>query len=97
MGSEWHDVGLFRDRLCQQPGVTCPGRTPSPLSQALAAAADSGMIFGGGPAGGRTSGAPAVNRILLRSPSQVQSKFKHAADFGVRGNYSKANAAGFAR
>lgn len=40
-------------------------------------------------------GAPDVSQILMRSPGQLQSKFKHAGDFGVTGNYSKANAANF--
>ncbi len=31
--------------------------------------------------------------VLLNSSKQLQSKFKHAGDFGVTGNYSKANAA----
>lgn len=33
--------------------------------------------------------------ILLNSSKQLQKKFNHAADFGVTGNYSKANAAKF--
>lgn len=36
-----------------------------------------------------------VSQILLRSPRSLQAKFKHAGDFGVAGNYSKANAAEF--
>lgn len=32
----------------------------------------------------------ATSQILLRSPKQLQSKFKHASDFGVAGNYRKA-------
>lgn len=40
-------------------------------------------------------GAPGVSQVLLRSSGQLQSKFKHAADLGVPGNYSKANAARF--
>ena len=35
------------------------------------------------------------SQILLRTPKQLQAKFKHAADFGITGNYSKANAARF--
>jgi hypothetical protein len=35
------------------------------------------------------------NRILLSTSKQLQAKFKHAANFGVAGNYSKANAAKF--
>jgi len=37
----------------------------------------------------------ATSDVLLNSSKQLQSKFKHAADFGVTGNYSKANAAKF--
>lgn len=35
------------------------------------------------------------SQILLRSPRTQRSKFKHAGDFGVAGNYSKADAAEF--
>lgn len=38
---------------------------------------------------------PATSDVLLNSSKQLQSKFKHAGDFGVTGNYSKANAANF--
>ena len=38
---------------------------------------------------------PATSDVLLNSSKQLQSKFKHAGDFGVTGNYSKANAAKF--
>lgn len=31
--------------------------------------------------------------MLLNSSKQLQKKFRHAADFGVTGNYNKANAA----
>ena len=34
---------------------------------------------------------------LVYSSKQLQAKFKHAADFGVAGNYSKANATNFSR
>jgi Colicin D len=37
----------------------------------------------------------AVNRTISFSERQVQRKFKHAADFGITGNYSRANAAKF--
>lgn len=37
----------------------------------------------------------ATSKILLRDPRQLQSKFKHASDFGVTGNYSRANAVRF--
>jgi len=35
------------------------------------------------------------SKVLLNTSRQLQAKFKHAADFGVSGNYSKANAAKF--
>ena len=33
--------------------------------------------------------------VLSNSSRQLQAKFKHAADFGVNGNYSKPNAGEF--
>ena len=36
-----------------------------------------------------------VTQLLLVSPKSLQAKFKHAADFGISGNYSIANAAKF--
>ncbi len=36
-----------------------------------------------------------VNSVLINSSKQLQAKFKHASDFGVLGNYSKANAGRF--
>ncbi len=39
----------------------------------------------------------ASSRILGNSAEQLQRKFKHAGDFGVIGNYSRANAAEFSR
>lgn len=38
-----------------------------------------------------------AQRGLQFSARQLQSKFKHAADFGVRGNYNPANAQAFQR
>jgi hypothetical protein len=35
------------------------------------------------------------SRVLMMRSAQLQSKFKHAADFGLIGNYNKANAAKF--
>ena len=37
----------------------------------------------------------ASSTVLLRTSKQLQRKFKHAADFGVPGNFSKENAAKF--
>ncbi len=36
-----------------------------------------------------------VSTVLMRTPLQLQKKFKHAGDFGVTGGYSKANASRF--
>ena len=38
-----------------------------------------------------------TSRVLQTSSQQLQAKFKHAAAFGVTGNYSKANAVQFSR
>ena len=35
------------------------------------------------------------SNVLLNTSRQLQAKFKHAGDFGVVGNYSKANASKF--
>ena len=35
------------------------------------------------------------SKILLNDLKQIQKKFKHAVDFGVKGNYGKENAAKF--
>jgi hypothetical protein len=35
------------------------------------------------------------SKVLLNTSKQLQAKFKHADDFGVLGNYSKANAGKF--
>jgi RHS repeat-associated protein len=48
-----------------------------------------GAKFMPGAAGASTS------KVMLNSSRQLQSKFKHAADFGVIGNYSKASASKF--
>jgi hypothetical protein len=64
------------------------------------------MLFGGATAGWRAAqravkkaarrGA-ASSTVLLSTGKQLQAKFKHAQDFGVAGNYSKANAARFSQ
>ncbi len=46
---------------------------------------------------GAAGGAGETSTVLLRTSKQLQAKFKHAKDFGVAGNYSKANAAEFSR
>ncbi len=45
------------------------------------------------PSGARLAGE--TSDVLLNSSRQLQSKFKHAGDFGVDGNYNRANAARF--
>lgn len=35
------------------------------------------------------------SNVLLYTARQLQAKFKYAADFGVIGNYNKANASKF--
>jgi RHS repeat-associated protein len=68
--------------------------------QELAMAGIMGALTGGLGAPATRGAAEAegsASRVLLRTPQQLQAKFKHAADFGVAGNYSKANAAEFSR
>jgi hypothetical protein len=78
MGSEWLDVGKFREYLCQQPGITCPNHTPSPLDQALAAAASAGMI-GGGRDGGQAA------KSVTRAYDEALAGGRHA---GFLRNYA---------
>lgn len=74
-------------------GVATLG-VPDPTDLAFAAL---GRWAGGTRAGVRVlnSVGAAVNRTLDVLPVQLQSKFKHAADFGVTGNYSKETAVQF--
>ncbi len=56
--------------------------------------------FGGGDFSGAgasdTWGDCGCNRRTINTtPQQLQKKFKHAGDFGITGNYNKANAAKF--
>lgn len=43
----------------------------------------------------KTTTTTSSSKILQTTAKQLQKKFKHAADFGVKGNYNKANAAKF--
>lgn len=45
----------------------------------------------------RARTAAETSGVLLRNQQQLQAKFKHAIDFGVSGNYSKARAAEFSQ
>lgn len=49
-----------------------------------------GLLFSGAGKAVKSS-----SNVLGMTARQLQSKFKHAVDFGVVGNYSKANAANF--
>ena len=49
------------------------------------------MISGGNGKNGSTSG----KRGIIFSEKQLAKKFKHAADFGIKGNYNKENIAKF--
>jgi hypothetical protein len=53
--------------------------------------------FGDEVGGVAAGGAGEASTVLLRTTRQLQAKFKHAGDFGVTGNYSRANAAEFSR
>jgi hypothetical protein len=55
------------------------------------------LPVGGVPGRAGVAASGASSRILGNSPSQLQRKFKHAGDFGVAGNYSRANAVEFSR
>jgi hypothetical protein len=44
-----------------------------------------------------SAAARGASTVLGRTSAHLASKFKHAKDFGVAGNYSKANAAEFSR
>ena len=49
----------------------------------------------GAAVGAKKAARGASSKILGNSAKQLQKKFKHAKDFGVTGNYSKANATEF--
>jgi hypothetical protein len=44
----------------------------------------------------KPAGEPPARKVVI-DQKQLQAKFKHAPDFGVTGNYGKANAAEFCR
>jgi hypothetical protein len=69
-------------------------RTAEGLAAAEAEGAWAGTLAGTATKTAAESGGD-LSKILMRSPRQLQAKFKHAADFGVEGNYSRANAAKF--
>jgi RHS repeat-associated protein len=86
LGADNLDVTFFAEKLCQQPGITCPAH-PNPLQQALGAAAAAGMLVGGRDG----SGAPVGRPMRLPTsqtwgrPSTLEDHFlRHGSDFGVR-------------
>lgn len=88
MGSGWLDVGYFREQLCKQPGIVCPGHAPTPAEQGFGAGAQSGMIFGGkdgglyGP-GGRDGGAPSEGTSGLSARSAMDSMLAQGIHCGT--------------
>jgi len=54
-----------------------------------------GGIAGAALGGYRGYKAAKSSRVVNTTAKQLQKKFKHAADFGVDGNYNKANASEF--
>ncbi len=52
------------------------------------------MLLGALGGGAKAPEGPS-STVLLRSSRQLQSKYKHAPDFGVEGSYNKANASEF--
>ncbi|RYY72835.1 MAG: hypothetical protein EOO52_20275 [Gammaproteobacteria bacterium] len=54
-----------------------------------------GKAFGYGMGWWSGGAAKTSSNVLLSTSKQLQAKFKHAVDFGVVGNYSKANAGKF--
>jgi hypothetical protein len=76
------------------------GKVPSAKDAAVGAAlgvATLGVVKGGVVVGAatKTVASPIASKIATFSVKTIQSKFKHAGDFGVVGSYSKANAANF--
>ena len=95
--------------MCDDPGAMCVQDSYPPIDTNMLIAVLS-YYFGPQVAAAFTRGLTALSKpaaavaaksvddvtnVLIAGPKQLQSKFKHAADFGVTGNYSKANAADF--
>ena len=59
------------------------------------AIARSGALAARSPTSQSIAAEGASSQILRTSTQQLQSKFKHAADFGIQGNYNAANGAAF--
>jgi hypothetical protein len=88
LGADNLDVTFFAEKLCQQPGITCPAH-PNPLQQALGAAAAAGLVGGG--LGGRGA-YPA--RVTWGRPATLDRHFAdHGSDFGARTADEYANMA----
>jgi len=73
------------------------GLTISLTTGAVLASSLSGNFQPGNATGGHTVGEPNVPRKIAIDEKQLQAKFKHAPDFGVSGNYNKANASELSR
>lgn len=91
-----------------RPERSASGSTTSYTALAARAEATTATAATGGPVGaadgalsslprsvGAANGVDNVSTVLMRTPLQLQKKFKHAGDFGVTGGYSKVNASKF--
>ncbi len=81
-----------RQRSCGRPGRRRPDLAARPSA---AKAAETAGAARAAEAAQAANAASEASTVLLRTPLQLQKKFKHAGDFGVDGGHSKANAAKF--
>jgi RHS repeat-associated protein len=92
-------LGLFLARTALKDGLKVAAKTTAKLLATGAKTIGKSVLHAGKGLApglkGLLTGAPESSKILLRSSTQLQKKFKHASDFGVKGNYSRANASTF--
>jgi RHS repeat-associated protein len=87
-------AGVALSRITWAGGILAAGEGAAP---GVAGAVGPGL----GATGARTgcsaaeTGAASAKNVLITQPRQLQAKFGHAADFGVTGNFNRANAANF--
>lgn len=100
------DAGIVAGGVVRAAGGAAEHGLEKAVGQAGKRTAQAIKVAGhveGAAAGVVKAGAAAVqsereaSRVLLRTPQQIQAKFKHASDFGVAGNYSKPKAAEFSQ
>lgn len=77
-------------KIALEEGMDIIPHIKNAIEGSIAPAPDTSMIAG-----------KSINEITTRTlnfaPRQLQAKFKHAADFGISGNYSNANASEFCK